>query len=96
MTEEQYEKINKNAENYLNTTTMPHPVRISSVRNAYFSDSIETTNELQEENERLKKESKEAKEIIRRLMDIINHDLRCFDTMAGLDIKQKAEAFLKT
>lgn len=36
-----------------------------------------------------------AKEIIKRLMDIINHDLKCFDTMAGLDIKQKAEQFLK-
>lgn len=36
-----------------------------------------------------------AKEIIRRLMDIINHDLKCFDTMAGLDVKQKAEQFLK-
>lgn len=38
---------------------------------------------------------KQAKEIIKRLMDIINHDLKCFDTMAGLDIKQKAEQFLK-
>lgn len=36
-----------------------------------------------------------AKEIIYRLMDIINHDLKCFDTMAGGDIKQKAEQFLK-
>jgi hypothetical protein len=36
-----------------------------------------------------------AKEIIYRLMDIIKHDLKCFDTMAGLDIKQKAEQFLK-
>lgn len=37
----------------------------------------------------------EATEIIRRLMDIINHDLKCFDTIAGLDVKQKAERFLK-
>ena len=44
-----------------------------------------------EDKERLTK----AKEIIRRLMDIINHDLKCFDTMAGLDVKQKAEQFLK-
>lgn len=37
----------------------------------------------------------QAREIIRRLMDIINHDLKCFDTIAGLDVKQKAEQFLK-
>ena len=37
----------------------------------------------------------QAIEIIDRLMDIINHDLKCFDTIAGLDIKQKAEQFLK-
>ena len=37
----------------------------------------------------------QAKEILKRLMDIINHDLKCLDTMAGLDVKQKAEQFLK-
>ena len=41
MTEEQYEKINKNAENYLNTTTMSNPIRISSVRNAYIAGATE-------------------------------------------------------
>jgi hypothetical protein len=41
------------------------------------------------------KQLDKAKEIIYRLMDIIKHDLKCFDTMAGLDIKQKAEQFLK-
>ena len=44
---------------------------------------------------KLKEENKKAKEIIKRLMDIINHDLRCFDTIAGLNVKQKAEQFLK-
>ena len=53
---------------------------------------------LEQENAELKRDKErltQAKEIIRRLMDIINHDLKCFDTMAGLDVKQKAEQFLK-
>ena len=47
------------------------------------------------EKTNLEKQVNKAKEIIGRLMDIINHDLKCFDTIAGLDIKQKAELFLK-
>ena len=45
--------------------------------------------------DKLREENKIAKEIVKKLMDIINHDLRCFDTIVGLDVKQKAEAFLK-
>lgn len=58
--------------------------RLASIGLPTFMSCKETVNKL-----------KEAKEIIKRLMDIINHDLKCFDTMAGLDIKQKAEQFLK-
>lgn len=46
-------------------------------------------------NTELKEKLTTAKEIIKRLMDIINHDLKCFDTIAGLDVKQKAKQFLK-
>ena len=41
------------------------------------------------------KQLEQAKEILKRLMDIINHNVKCLDTMAGLDVKQKTEQFLK-
>lgn len=47
-----------------------------------------------EKDKQIKEQIKEQIEVLKRLMDIINHDLRCFDTMAGLDIKQKAEKII--
>ena len=40
------------------------------------------------------KKLKYAVEILERMLDIINHDLKCFDTLAGLDVKQKAQEFI--
>lgn len=72
----------------------------------YIKMCNEANDDLQSNNKSLRKQLndfgytkleklEEAKEIIERLMDIINHDLRCFDTIAGLNVKQKAEQFLK-
>ena len=78
MTEEQYEKINKNAENYLNRTPMQNPIRISSIRSAYIAGATEATKELQEQIEKLNKELEEYKSIDKRL--ICNHKYFTSDT----------------
>lgn len=81
MTEEQYEKINKSAENYLNGTTMPNPIRISSVRSAYITGALEATKELRTQNDSLKKCLRGIIYMVESGMDIKN-SVSCFCLLA--------------
>ncbi len=97
-----FEIIAKVKERLLKATNIKmHPEELAQVDNIlfrlwqlnYFNQCNGRENKIK--LIKTKKKLDEATEIIYRLMDIINHDLKCFDTMAGLDVKQKAMEFLK-